>query len=559
MKKIFIIILFLVPFLSFPYGWNTYYFDNEEYTGGPTSIKLDSNGYPHISYCFYGNGDDLKYAYFDGNNWHVERVDSEGDVGYSNSLALDKNNHPHISYEGGNGLKYAYYDGTKWNIEIVDNSIWGNDFETSITLDSKDRPHISYFDGQYSDLRHAYFDGTKWNIEIVDSAGNVGWCSSIAIDSKDHIYISYDDETNMALKIAYWTGTGWKIGIVDNEKYTGRGTSIALDSNERPHIAYDGPNNIKHAYWNGSNWVIEVIEDGDENKYPADPSISINSKNIPCVAYCYIDKINNIFYIKYAYKENDKWNYAIVDDKDGYPYLSLDSNDNPHISYEAFPFIKYAWYEGPYPGIDLTSFSAKANNDTITLNWAISTDENISGFNLYRRVVTPGAIHELPLQYPPVRENAHSPIQSEDNYVWTKVNTSFITGTNPYSYTDKNVKFETKYEYKLEAVVSDKNDTLGTTQVTSDNSTPSPFDIARIYPTPADDRISIDIVIPEQTDIDISIYDITGRKVATVVSGLYNPGEYTMLSDVSGLINGVYIVRMTADKFSASKNFIVAR
>ncbi|MGQ9706396.1 MAG: T9SS type A sorting domain-containing protein [bacterium] len=52
---------------------------------------------------------------------------------------------------------------------------------------------------------------------------------------------------------------------------------------------------------------------------------------------------------------------------------------------------------------------------------------------------------------------------------------------------------------------------------------------------------------------------MTGRKVNTVSSGLYNPGEYTLTSDVSGLTNGVYIIRMTTDGFSGSKRFVIAR
>ena len=74
-----------------------------------TSIVLDSNNNPHISYYDNTNGD-LKYAYYDG-QWHSETIDSSGDVGLSNSLALDGSGNPHISYQDlTNGeIKYAYY------------------------------------------------------------------------------------------------------------------------------------------------------------------------------------------------------------------------------------------------------------------------------------------------------------------------------------------------------------------------------------------------------------------------------------------------------------------
>ncbi|MGQ9706409.1 MAG: T9SS type A sorting domain-containing protein [bacterium] len=203
-------------------------------------------------------------------------------------------------------------------------------------------------------------------------------------------------------------------------------------------------------------------------------------------------------------------------------------------------------------GIDLTSFSVKPNNNAITLNWSVATDEDISGFNIYRRIAIPTSIST-------VGEIAQSPLQTEDNTRWTKVNTSLITGSNPYSYTDSDIEPNTTYEYKLEAVVSDKNETLGTTECTAGKGVPDSFDIVSIYPCPTSSIINLDVNIPVSSYIDIAIYDITGRKVATVTSGLYNPGEYTLISDITGLTNGVYIVKMTTDGFNASKRFVIAR
>jgi len=574
--RYFLILFFIIVLLNksfiFSYGWYIEYID--VVMGGDwTSIKIDSNNFPHISYSAGSPYNDIKYVYYDGNKWNYKVIEHNTFIAGCTSLELDSNYNPHISYIIGgveNAVKYAYYDGEKWNKEIV---YVNEDYcpsGTSLALDSNNRPHISFYDVEYSALMYAYFDGTKWNIETVDYKGNVGQYCSLALDSKDHPHISYDDESNRCLKYAYFDGTKWNIEVVDSNDKCGRCTSIAIDSKDRPHISYSGISNycpeLRYSYWNGRSWVIEVVD----NEYGAGgyTSIALDSKDRPHISYRVYKESPVPDILRYAYYDGYKWHIINVDNN-GASFISiaLDSNEYPHISYNRSIYLYYAYYEGPYPGITLTSFSAKPHNDAITLNWSVSTDEDISGFNLYRRVATPHTNSN------PVRENSYSPTCSpapvgeiaksppnpDNDYVWTKVNTSLITGTNPYSYTDRDITPDTNYEYKLEAVVSDKAETLGTTECTSGNGTPGSFDIARIYPTPADDRISIDVIVPEQADVEITIYDITGRKVLVVVSGLYSPGEYTLTSDITGLSDSVYIVKMTSEGFSASKNFVVAK
>jgi hypothetical protein len=87
--------------------------------GSYASLDLDGNGYPYISYYFCGSSPfaaecharDLQYAYRDAFGWHIQTVDGAGDVGLYTSLALDGDGYPHISYYGktDGDLKYAYY------------------------------------------------------------------------------------------------------------------------------------------------------------------------------------------------------------------------------------------------------------------------------------------------------------------------------------------------------------------------------------------------------------------------------------------------------------------
>ncbi len=185
-------------------AWQVETVDSTDDMGKHTSIALDGDGNPHISY--YNNTDeDLKYAHYDG-SWQIETVDSTDDMGKETSIALDSSGNPYISYYDNTdkNLKYAYYNGS-WQIETVDSG--GADDvgkATSIALDSSGNPYISYYDNTNKDLKYAYHNGS-WQIETVDSAGDAGKETSIVLDNSGNPYIGYYDNTNKDLKYAFIT------------------------------------------------------------------------------------------------------------------------------------------------------------------------------------------------------------------------------------------------------------------------------------------------------------------------------------------------------------------
>jgi hypothetical protein len=197
-------------------GWHIETVDSkeEEHVGEDTSLALDRDGYPHISYYYCGGDyhgvcfvEDLKYVYQDVYGWHIETVDSEGHVGWYTSLALDKDRYPHISYchNYNRDLKYAYQDASGWHIETVDSG-WRVGQNTSLALDGDGYPHISYYDEYPNyDLKYAYQDTSGWHIETVDSEGYVGSHTSLAVDEGGYPHISYYNGSNGDLKYAYYS------------------------------------------------------------------------------------------------------------------------------------------------------------------------------------------------------------------------------------------------------------------------------------------------------------------------------------------------------------------
>ena len=222
------------------------------------SMALDYAGSPHVAYLDGATGFGLTYAYRDGTSWQVQTVDTQG--GYSPSLALDSSGYAHLSYRSAySDLKYAYADNTAWHFTIVDERGASGEL-TSIALDSSGYPHISYSGGG---LKYAYEDAAGWHVEILDAGGDMGSHSSLALDSSGYPRVSYSTLwPSYDLKYAYEDAAGWHTQTVDSEGWVGGQSSLDLDNMGYPHISYYDATNgdLKHAYADPSVWHIQVVD-----------------------------------------------------------------------------------------------------------------------------------------------------------------------------------------------------------------------------------------------------------------------------------------------------------
>lgn len=368
-KKLFVVILITVIFLIIPnFGIaekidnknhiikNSILSDDSDLTGDIgwySSLALDSENHPHISYYDYDNKD-LKHAYYTGTNWNTEIVDSEGDVGWYTSIAIDAADNIHISYcdHTNKNLKYALFKDNSWNIQTVDIGMalqMTTGYFTSIALDSNNLPHISYCDFGKRYLRYAHFNGNIWLKHTVDSSGYVGFddyagdTTSIAIDSDDHPHISYCDMENWDLKYAHYNGIIWDKKTVDSYKNSGQYSSIIVDSNNNPHIAYGAlwmDFDLKYAKWTGSTWDIENVDtQGDIRKW-----ISLQLYDgSPYITY-YDYTVGDL---KYAYRQTENWVLETIDSAGTigcFNSLKIQDNGIKHVSYYDWGYqgLKYA-------------------------------------------------------------------------------------------------------------------------------------------------------------------------------------------------------------------------
>lgn len=123
--------------------------------GRECALAYDMDGNPHISYRDMSGAGGLKYAFKNETGWHTVMIDPRRDTGHYSSIVIDANNEPHISYSAISSLWYASVNGSTWYTQQVDRNptLW-----TSIDVDSKNRPRIAYYDSNKKDLRYAWWE-----------------------------------------------------------------------------------------------------------------------------------------------------------------------------------------------------------------------------------------------------------------------------------------------------------------------------------------------------------------------------------------------------------------
>jgi len=75
---------------------------------------------------------------------------------------------------------------------------------------------------------------------------------------------------------------------------------------------------------------------------------------------------------------------------------------------------------------------------------------------------------------------------------------------------------------------------------------PGQFGIVDAYPNPFNNRSSIKYNLKESSEIDLALFDLTGRRVLDLVSGRKKIGQYSITIEGSSLSSGMYIVRLQA-------------
>ena len=185
----------------------------------------------------------------------------------------------------------------------------------------------------------------------------------------------------------------------------------------------------------------------------------------------------------------------------------------------------------PLP-VELSGFSAKSLSDRVQLSWVTETEVNNYGFEIERALFI-----------------------NNENKIWQQI--GFVDGygnsnsPKQYSYTDKNVS-SGNYLYRLKQIDTDGQYEYSD-EVNVIVETPSDYILEQNFPNPFNPTTTIEFSIPEQGEVKLTIFNLLGQEVRTLVKEQRQAGNYTEYFDASGLNSGVYFYELRVNNFIVTK------
>ncbi|MDD5361643.1 MAG: T9SS type A sorting domain-containing protein [Ignavibacteria bacterium] len=88
---------------------------------------------------------------------------------------------------------------------------------------------------------------------------------------------------------------------------------------------------------------------------------------------------------------------------------------------------------------------------------------------------------------------------------------------------------------------------------------PSGYYLNQNYPNPFNPSTKIEFKVLHSGNVKITVYDIMGREVQTIVNERLQPGTYETIFNGSGLNSGIYFYKMTAGGFTEVKRMVLLK
>jgi len=168
--------------------------------------------------------------------------------------------------------------------------------------------------------------------------------------------------------------------------------------------------------------------------------------------------------------------------------------------------------------VELTHFEAKAQKESIALTWRTETEEDNAGFELQR------SENGKDFKTLTFIEGAGSTVEPQEYAFEDKTARPGVE----YFYRLKQIDFDAAFEYSEIVTASLKSDHL---------------EVSEVFPNPVREQAQINVTLPKDEQLTISIFDLTGKPLR-VSNQQLDAGVNTLIIHTSDLPAGSYFVKL---------------
>ena len=88
---------------------------------------------------------------------------------------------------------------------------------------------------------------------------------------------------------------------------------------------------------------------------------------------------------------------------------------------------------------------------------------------------------------------------------------------------------------------------------------PNEFSLDRAYPNPFNPTTTLSFAIPVDSEVSLSIYNLQGREVSTLISGYMDAGYHSAVWNAGSYSSGVYFVKMVAGEYLSTQKLVLVK
>jgi len=192
----------------------------------------------------------------------------------------------------------------------------------------------------------------------------------------------------------------------------------------------------------------------------------------------------------------------------------------------------------PVP-VELTSFSATTIGSKVKLIWNTATEVNNYGFEVERSVVK-GEWDKIGFVNGNGNSNSPKDYSFVDDFAGKP---AYRTGR--YSYRLKQIDNDGQFEYS-KTIEVDMNGV-------------KKYELTQNYPNPFNPTTTISYILPQTGMVRLTLYNILGQEIRTLVNEVKEAGTHTFNFDASDLNSGMYIYKIESGSFTQTRKMTLVK